>query len=212
MYAPITTPIPVSHYDQQLLSPISQYTVQEKPSFRRRDSVDSSTSILTRTSSKTKRQTILKAIISVDPGMDQKHLQDIVDMMLTLKKKDLATCLFNKVFLRSKIKQAKDALDIFDEQTYEDDDDVIMMLEEEPYYNSYQYSPPITTIQKVSKAIPIVAPPPDSPKKKEKHESIATFLSTLKDLPSHEQKQLLGDQLFPLVKVKRKKMTAKVVC
>lgn len=194
MYPPVSSI--VSPHDQ--LSPISQYP-ENKPTFRRRGSFESITSVMTKTSSKTKRHTILKAIVDVDTtGMDQKQLSDIVDMMLTLKKKDLATCLFNKVFLKAKIKQAKDALDIFDEQQYEDDEDVIMMLEEEqPYYQ--QYSPPITTIhQKVSKAIPIVAPP-ESTKKKD--ENIGTFLSTLKDLPSHEQKQLLGDRLFPLVKV-----------
>lgn len=47
---------------------------------------------------------------------------------------------------------------------------------------------------RVSKAIPIVAPPPESPKLQE-------IMASLEGKQLHEKKQLLGDQLFPLVKV-----------
>lgn len=121
---------------------------------------------MTETSSQTRRHTVTKAVLSIEKE-NHKHVEDIVDMILTLKKKDLATCLFNKVFLKAKIRQAKDALDIFQEQQ-----------------------------KPASRAIPIVAPPEDL------GEEIDKFLATLKGLALHEKKQLLGDRLFPLVKVK----------
>lgn len=66
-------------------------------------------------------------------------------------------------------------------------------------------SPPATTVQETvvipprkSKAIPIVAPPAESVKTAE----IKAMLSSFDGKAIHEKKQLLGDQLFPLVKVK----------
>lgn len=50
---------------------------------------------------------------------------------------------------------------------------------------------------RISKAIPIVAPPTESPKTAE----IKALLNSIEGKPIHEKKQLLGDQLFPLVKV-----------
>lgn len=65
-------------------------------------------------------------------------------------------------------------------------------------------SPP-ATIQEVvvvpprkSKAIPIVAPPAESIKTVE----IKAMLNSFDGKAIHEKKQLLGDQLFPLVKVR----------
>lgn len=66
-------------------------------------------------------------------------------------------------------------------------------------------SPPTTTVQETvvvpprkSKAIPIVAPPADSIKTAE----IKAMLNSFDGKAIHEKKQLLGDQLFPLVKVR----------
>lgn len=126
---------------------------------------------MTETSSHTRRQTVTKAVLAL--GENEKNVSDIVDMLLTLKRRDLATCLFNQVFLRDKIKQAKDALETFQD-----------------------------TAVTNSRAIPIIAP--EEPLKnsdKDLSEQIENFLESLKGLPTHEQKQLLGDRLFPLVKV-----------
>lgn len=74
------------------------------------------------------------------------------------------------------------------------------------YYRAYvppvmkSISPPPPTVDNVvipprkSKAIPIVAPT-------NKASEIQTMLSSFEGKAIHEQKQLLGDQLFPLVKV-----------
>ncbi|KAG2204539.1 hypothetical protein INT47_012598 [Mucor saturninus] len=103
-------------------------------------------------------------------------------MILTLKKKDLATCLFNKVVLKTKIRQAKDALDIFQEQQHQQQQQGVS-----------------------SRAIPIVAPKPQ-----DLSEEIEKFLDTLKGLALHEKKQLLGDRLFPLVKSTGVKQAPKI--
>ncbi|KAF1803728.1 hypothetical protein FB192DRAFT_1279383 [Mucor lusitanicus] len=185
-----------------------QQQQQERPSFRRRGSVESMASVMTETSSQTRRQTITKAVLAVEKGNDS-NLNDIVDMLLTLRKKDLATCLFNKVFLKAKIKQAKDALDIFPKE------------EPMPSYIQHVALPP-----KGSRAIPIVAPPPAStamptsadPKildsntmnAQELSEEISKFLKTLDGLPLHEKKQSLGDRLFPLVKSTGVKQAPKI--
>lgn len=72
------------------------------------------------------------------------------------------------------------------------------------------YSTP-TTMRRESKAIPIVAPPhpsssansnkkPDSPPVV-KNKDVEALLLSFEGKPVHEKKQLLGDKLFPLVKV-----------
>jgi hypothetical protein len=138
---------------------------------------------MTETSSQTRRHTITKAVLAVEKN-DESNLNDIVDMLLTLKKKDLATCLFNKAFLKTKIKQAKDALDIFveeqqqqqqelhkDENTYHEP---AVMMSSPPHTSTiatnYYYQPRegltpsyiqhVALPPKGSRAIPIVAPPP----------------------------------------------------
>lgn len=81
------------------------------------------------------------------------------------------------------------------------------------------YSTP-TTMRRESKAIPIVAPPPTPPlphsssssssltNKKmvdssapTKNKDVEALLLSFEGKPIHEKKQLLGDKLFPLVKV-----------
>jgi hypothetical protein len=217
-----------------------QQQPQDRPTLRRRGSVESVTSVMTETSSETRRHTITKAVLAIEKS-DIEDLHDIVDMLLTLKKKDLATCLFNKVFLKSKIKQAKDALNIFQEQQQDDHEDnnnrTVIYDNNIKTLTTYRVSPPsppsvnyyyktetmpkyiqdVSLPPKGSRAIPIVAPPPapvstpipaavDSPTStlndKELSDEIDKFLEAMKGLELHQQKQMLGNRLFPLVKVK----------
>lgn len=157
-------------------TPPNYYGQEIRPTFRRRGSIESVASVMTETTSETRRHTVTKAVLSIEKEHHD-HVEDIVDMILTLKKKDLATCLFNKVVLKAKIRQAKDALDIFQQQEVEKK----------------------TVVTPISRAIPIVAPTTKHPDWMS--EEIEKFLETLKGLALHEKKQLLGDRLFPLVKV-----------
>ncbi|KAG1051803.1 hypothetical protein G6F43_006014 [Rhizopus delemar] len=157
---------------------------QQRPILRRSGSIESAMTDIS-----IKRQAITKAIFSV--SQQEQNIQDIVDMLLTLKRKDLATCLFNKSFLMAEIKRAKEALDIFPDEE-----------------SNYYYLPNIEIPPRCSRAIPIVAPndagvkeTSDAAKKEEDlKDEIEKFLDSLKGLSLYEQKQLLGDRLFPLVK------------
>jgi hypothetical protein len=72
--------------------------------------------------------------------------------------------------------------------------------------------------QPKSKAIPIVAPPSASSASsstshqqpmtnKDTNEEIQALIASFEGKPIHEKKQLLGDKLFPLVKVKYQYMS-----
>lgn len=166
---------------------------------------------MTETSSQSRRHTVTKAVLALEKS-DDKHVQDIVDMILTLKKKDLATCLFNKVFLKAKVRQAKYALDIFQEELQEEQEEQqeeVKPVATKHECHSKKEGHNITNVVSLptSRAIPIVAPQPPASQDpvllndKELGEEIDKFLSTLNGLELHEKKQLLGDRLFPLVKV-----------
>ncbi|RCH79761.1 hypothetical protein CU098_003088, partial [Rhizopus stolonifer] len=101
--------------DRNLISACSQ---QDLSGSYRRSSVESSPSGSTgNSSSQDKRRNIVtQAVMSIEELQDTNYIQDIVDLLLTLKKKDLATCLFNNVFLKSSVKRAKDSLDVFHEK------------------------------------------------------------------------------------------------
>jgi len=133
------------------------------PTFRRKGSIKSMASMMTERSSNNRRQTVIKAVLAVDKS--ETNVNEIADMLLTLKRKDLATCLFNQVFLKSKIKLAKEALDIFHE------------------------APPEEEKKRAS-----------STDKKTKTD-IDRFLLGLKELTTYEKKQVMGERLFPMVKV-----------
>ncbi|CAO3703718.1 unnamed protein product [Rhizopus stolonifer] len=154
---------------------------------RRSGSAESMATTTTANSSHLKRQAITKAILQVGEQQEN-NMQDIVDMLLTLKRKDLATCLFNKTFLKGEIQRAKEALDLFKEEKHE------LLL------------PNIKIPPRCSQAIPIVAPTDagDKLKKesdaKDSKDEVEKFLESLKNLSLYEQKQMLGDRLFPLVK------------
>ncbi|RCH96181.1 hypothetical protein CU097_014197 [Rhizopus azygosporus] len=193
-----------------LFIPAPLPTQQNRPTLRRSGSIESVTTAMTETNTQLKRQAIIQAIFTMN--QQEQNLQDIVDMLLTLKKKDLATCLFNKAFLLTKIKQAKEALEIFQEEEQQQQpfqqQHQQQQQQQVQMQNFYYHLPNIEIPPRCSRAIPIVAPPDAGVKPKKQKESdskdlkeeIEKFLETLKDLASYEQKQLLGDRLFPLVK------------
>ncbi|KAI8875240.1 hypothetical protein K501DRAFT_338816 [Backusella circina FSU 941] len=129
-----------------------------------------------------RRDRVAKAVFALNK--DEKNLNEIVDMLLTLHKRDLATCLFNESFLIAKIQQAKEALDVFREENL---NDVLF--------------PP-----KESRAIAIISPVTKTAIQIDK----VFDLKALKQLSVYEQKKTLGDHLFPLVKLAGIKHAPKV--
>jgi RNA recognition motif. (a.k.a. RRM, RBD, or RNP domain) len=229
--------------------PVNEYktTFEGRPTLRRRNSLESVSSVVTETSSAMKHQKMAEAVIQC--GDYGNKVNDIVDMLLTLKRKDRSLCLFNEDFLREKIQLALEALEAFDEEEEEEEEDEPVGYLPPSRVQRTHTSPPdlgrsranhrmslppnfayimppnnpalaeIALPRRESKAIPIVAPPPEQvrpksevakkqpapaapAKEKALRNDIDNFLDSIKEKPIHEQKQQLGDRLFPLVKVR----------
>lgn len=207
-----------------------------RPTLRRRGSLES---VMTESSANLQRIKLENAVRQC--GDYGKATADIVDMLLTLKRKERSLCLFNPDFLHEKVQLALEALatcnETDSEEEEDDDDEDQDGLEMEyalrnprkptsppptttspaqPYYTPVQRnaipSPPIPSARRESKAIPIVAPPPKPTSVSNTSSSSASTSTAIKEevesmlisfegKPVHEKKQLLGDKLFPLVKV-----------
>ncbi|KAI9032663.1 hypothetical protein CLU79DRAFT_727352 [Phycomyces nitens] len=101
---------------------------QFKPAFngltlRRRDSVESVSSAITVSTSSMQRIKMKNAVAQFG---ESRHVDDIVDLLLTLKIRERTLCLFNSDFLRDRIEQAKSALEVFSEE-----DEVVTPVEQE---------------------------------------------------------------------------------
>ncbi|KAI7877902.1 hypothetical protein K492DRAFT_150031 [Lichtheimia hyalospora FSU 10163] len=138
-------------------------TANGRPTLRRKGSLESVSSIMTESSASMQRQRLVEAVMRC--GDYAKSVNDIVDMLLTLKRKERSLCLFNQDFLRDKIELALIALETFneEEQAQQEQDDYAHNV---PGAMDTDLSPSMikaTIPPRVSKAIPIVAPPPESP-------------------------------------------------
>ncbi|KAI7904631.1 uncharacterized protein BX663DRAFT_503026 [Cokeromyces recurvatus] len=170
-----------------------------RPTLRRRGSLES---VMTESSANLQRIKLEEAVRKC--GEYGKATVDIVDMLLTLKRKERSLCLFNPDFLREKVQLALDALatcnDIDNEEEEVDRIEteyimrkniastkrVSMMYTSSPpqpiYYNNEAMLP--TVIKKESKAIPIVAPSPSNTHLKESETT--THLLTKENLLSND--------------------------
>ncbi|KAI8141654.1 hypothetical protein BJV82DRAFT_618597 [Fennellomyces sp. T-0311] len=234
---------PHHHHHQQPQQQQQDYRNNGRPTLRRKGSLESVSSVMTESSASVQRQRLMEAVSRC--GDYGKSLPDIVDMLLTLKRKERSLCLFNHDFLREKIQLALDALDTFnedddDEEELDDYDQAIRPpgdITPLPSNNSHSPLASVPSLmrqappQRVSKAIPIVAPPPEPAKSPSPNnnnvvmkkpltttngtsssssnghpqsQEVEQLLSSLEGKPVHEKKQQLGDRLFPLVKVKDK--------
>ncbi|KAJ8659046.1 hypothetical protein O0I10_005084 [Lichtheimia ornata] len=228
-------PRPYPHQPQQHQS---MEPSNGRPTLRRRGSLESVSSVMTESSASMQRQRLADAVMRC--GDYSQSVNDIVDMLLTLKRKERSLCLFNQDFLREKIELALIALDTFnDEEQGEEEEEE----EEEQQAITQNVQPeqsvPTTTPSRptaparMSKAIPIVAPPPEpktpispstptttntttnktstnSSSNNSDQVNVDEILQSLEGKPIHEKKQQLGDRLFPLVKATGTKQAPKV--
>ncbi|CAO3595961.1 unnamed protein product [Absidia cylindrospora] len=255
-------------------------TAEGRPSLRRKSSLESISTVMTESSANLQRQKLTQAVLQCDVPFDNPSLvSEIVDMLLTLKKKERSLCLFNQDFLKAKIELALEALETFhdgddSEESEQDEEDKVLqkMLPrqpskkkslplrtsptpvaataiaaaisptpefsmtsqpQQPSSSSSSYHPhshhndiPKAIPARVSRAIPIVAPPAatitateKTPKTTTKSTSglskadeavIDTLMKSMEGKAIHEKKQLLGDRLFPLVKATGIKQAPKV--
>lgn len=89
-----------------------------RPTLRRRGSLES---VMTESSANVQRTKLEDAVRTC--GDYGKATSDIVDMLLTLKRKERSLCLFNPDFLKEKVNLALEALATCNESDSEDEDD-----------------------------------------------------------------------------------------
>ena len=199
------------HHQTNHINPHQQQSHQQTKRsalIRRRSSNESVSSGMTETTSDLQKQRMTEAVIR----MGVKHnVEDIVFMLLTLKRKERSLCLFNQDFIREQIKLARSALEIFKDDDEEDEggDSPPTPVAQPPFPITITSTSPQTPTQRVSRAIPIVAPPSAHPITSNNIDKLAKvapndinkFLVSIQNLPVTQQKEKLGDQLFPHVKV-----------
>jgi hypothetical protein len=76
-------------------------------------------SMMTDTSASIQRQKLMQAVMQCGC---KDRTDDIVDLLLTLNRKERSLCLFNTDFLKEKVMLALDSLDTFDDDDDDDDD------------------------------------------------------------------------------------------
>lgn len=96
---------------------------QPKSRLGRRSSLES---VMTESTAKLQRQRMTEAVKKC--GSYGNELHDIVDMLLTLKRKERSICLFNPDFLKDKINAAIEALEICDDEE-EEEEEVVVVVE-----------------------------------------------------------------------------------
>ncbi|ORX62017.1 hypothetical protein DM01DRAFT_1331479 [Hesseltinella vesiculosa] len=181
-------------------------TTPKPATLRRRGSLESVNSIMTENTADVQRKRLSQAVVQLG---HQERVDDIVDMLLTLKRKERSLCLFNRVFLEEKVTSALEALDTF----ADDDDDDIVAPQLPPVTAAFKRLS-ASSLRGVPKAGPTITAPLgrsnplqpslvasvlDAPKGMPAQD-IDTLLSSISSLPSHTQKQKLGDILWPYIK------------
>lgn len=116
-------------------------------------------------------QKLRDAIYSQLSDYQQKDLNDLVDLIQSLKKRDLSLCLFNPTFLKQKIDEAYEALYLFQNNT-----------------TSMTTTPSLVhrNIQEDANSI---------------HSAVVAILSSLEGMTMNKKKRVFGDIFFPSVRV-----------
>ncbi|GAB5586134.1 hypothetical protein Unana1_01034 [Umbelopsis nana] len=194
----------------------------------RRNSMESVSSVMTESSSDVQR---LRMAEAVKRAGETSNTDDIVDMLLTLKRKERSLCLFNPDFLKSKIKLAKEALELFVDECGSHPEATLPLptglsrdipaegdtrghdsSHFESYLTNEQYqvlhSNYNTAAQKSQSQQGGTSPSKTSVKAT--HSEIDSFLASIQGYTLFEKKQKLGDRLFPLVKATGTKHAPKI--
>ncbi|KAI8340983.1 hypothetical protein EDC96DRAFT_449829, partial [Choanephora cucurbitarum] len=185
-----------------------------RPTLRRRGSLES---VMTESSANIQRIKLEDAVRQC--GYQGKIASDIVDMLLTLKRKERSLCLFNRDFLRDKVELALEALNTCNESDTSLTQENLMNNQKaaEATTNTNTTSASAnagatntttntTTMSATSTAPVVQTATGQQPRSKE----IEQLLLSIEGKPIHEKKQLLGDKLFPLVKATGTRQAPKV--
>lgn len=121
-------------------------------------------------------QKLRDAIYSQLSDYQQKDLNDLVDLIQSLKKRDLSLCLFNPTFLKQKIDEAYEALYLFQNNT----------------------TSMTTTPSLVHRHIHHQQQQEDL---NSTHSAAAAILTSLEGMTMNKKKRVFGDIFFPYVRV-----------
>ncbi|GES88513.1 polyadenylate-binding protein, cytoplasmic and nuclear [Rhizophagus clarus] len=140
------------------------------------------------------RERFLKAINKICP----RNTTEILELLLTLTPKERSVCLFNEQYLNKRILEANEAL----EAAKNDVEAPFKPSNSTPASNPPSIEPFVSSHSSHSKSsystdVPAVA---SNGIQTPEYKEIEEFMETLKHKPIHEQKQKLGDRLFPKVK------------
>ncbi|KAI8972763.1 hypothetical protein BDB01DRAFT_809251 [Pilobolus umbonatus] len=217
---------------------IEERAYEPPRTLRRKGSLESVSSVLTESSSQLQRHKMTNAVKRC--GNYGSDLDDIVDMLLTLKRKQRSICLFNPDFLKDQIDLALEALEVC-----ETDEIPPRHKAPSPPIHSRKILNPFPIIHTPVAQIPhIVSTPMSShqhptkpnlyehmdsagiviqqrkskaipivaptPATPAKSVEVKAMLNSFEGKSIHEKKQLLGDRLFPLVKATGIKQAPKI--
>ncbi|KAI8066374.1 hypothetical protein BC940DRAFT_302684 [Gongronella butleri] len=201
--------------------PTPSVPANNKPpaTLRRRGSLESINSIMTENTADVQRQRLTHAVQQLGYAA---HVEDIVDLLLTLKRKERSLCLFNREFLEEKVTLAMEALDTFADDDDDEDENTAPSTTTSFLDNRVSQRVSVSSMRSnalkpaVAAAAPLGRSNPlqpagaapsvsstasilDAPKSMSTDE-IEALLVTMASLPPHSQKQRLGDIMWPHIK------------
>lgn len=121
----------------------------------------------------------------------QKDLNDLVDLIQSLKKRDLSLCLFNPIFLKQKIDEAYEALYLFQNPVQPSSTTTPslvhpnLVIEDQPQQPQQQPQPQ----------------PQQQQQQQSEINSASVILSQLEGMTMNKKKRVFGDIFFPYVRV-----------
>jgi len=138
------------------------------------------------------RERFIKAINKICP----RNATEILELLLTLSPKERSLCLFNEQHLNKRIMEANEALEAANNDV---ETPSLKSLISTPASNPPSIEPFVSSHSKSSYSTDVPAVVSNGIQTPE-YKEIEDFMETLKHKPINEQKQKLGDRLFPKVK------------
>lgn len=133
----------------------------------------------TNVNSQIQYQKLRDAVYSQLSEYQQKDLNDLVDLIQSLKKRDLSLCLFNPIFLKQKIDEAYEALYLFQNN------------------NNIQRPQQSTSMTTTPSLIHLNI----NEDTNSTHSGAAAILTSLEGMTMNKKKRVFGDIFFPYVRV-----------
>lgn len=136
------------------------------------------------TTSEIQLQKIRSAVSSHLKDYQQKDLNDLVDLIQSLKKKDLSLCFFNPTFLKQKIDEAYEALYLFQNAPNNQ-----QQQQQQHRASSMSTTPSLVPHQLVDQTA------------NNDFNSATAILNSLEGMTMNKKKRVFGDIFFPYVRV-----------